>query len=164
MKKQQEMQPNAIYDRAREHFLGKFPDELPIEQAYLHIGIYLGWMIEHKLYSEEFLDEGEIQMYRFEKQQIGCTVLSEIWDGHLEPTMFNTEGSQFTEEYYLPGSYMEDYIGTLCKSYPTMYHVADTWDNYELMNHKITERFQAWKKAGKHTGGRSPMPQLLRCD
>lgn len=148
MESRNETQAAAIYDRAKEHFRGRFPDELPIEQAYLHIGIYLGWMIEQKLYSPEFLDEGEIQMYRFEKQQIGCTVLSEIWDGHLEPQMFNAEGGRFTEAYYLAGGYVEDYIGTLCKAYPTMYHVADTWENYALMNRKITERFAAWKSGG----------------
>lgn len=138
----------AIYDLAKEHFLGKFPEELPIEQAYLHIGIYLGWMIENQLYSESFLDEGEMQMYRFKNHQIGCTVLSEMWDGHLEPEMFNEEGRGFTETYYLSGIYVEDYLGALCQAYPTMYHVSDTWENYGLMKQKITQRFLAWKANG----------------
>ena len=36
----------TIYDNAKSHFLGNFPDSLPIEQAYVHIGMYLGWIID----------------------------------------------------------------------------------------------------------------------
>ncbi|MDJ1504629.1 hypothetical protein [Xanthocytophaga agilis] len=146
MKNQTNSQAATVYDQAKEHFLGKFPSELPIEQAYLHIGIYIGWMIENHLYSEFFLDESEIQMFRFQNRQISCTVLSEIWDGHLGPDMFNKEGNDFSEDYYLIGDYVDDYIATLCKSYPTMYHVEDSWENYDLMKKKIDERFQEWKK------------------
>ena len=143
---QQKAQAATVYDRAKEHFLGKFPEELPIEQAYLHIGMYLGWIIENGLYSEYFLDESEIQMYRFKHKQISCTVLSEVWDGQLSPNMFNEEGNAFTEDYYLVGDYVEDYIGELCKSYPTMYHVADEWENYATMKKKLDARYEAWKK------------------
>ena len=41
MEKKAEIQ-KTIYDNAKSHFLGNFPDSLPIEQAYVHIGIYLG--------------------------------------------------------------------------------------------------------------------------
>ncbi len=149
MGNQKKAQVATIYDQAREHFLGKFPDELPIEQAYLHIGIYMGWMIESNLYSDYFLDESEIQMFRFQRRQISCTVLSEVWDGHLGPEMFNDEGNAFCEDYYLVGDYVEDYINTLCTSYPTMYHVADTWQNYSLMKEKLNDRFLQWKNRKK---------------
>ena len=51
MEKKAEIQ-KTIYDNAKSHFLGNFPDSLPIEQAYVHIGMYLGWIIESDLYSE----------------------------------------------------------------------------------------------------------------
>jgi len=149
MTNQMSVQAATIYDQAKEHFLGKFPEDLPIEQAYLHIGMYMGWMIENELYSESFLDESEIQMFRFMRQEISCTVLSEIWDGHLGPEMFNDEGNAFSEHYYLAGNYVEDYITTLCKDYPTMYHVVDSWENYNSMRAKLNERFAAWKLKNK---------------
>ncbi len=151
MKGINKIQPSTVYDRAKVHFLGKFPEELPIEQAYLHIGIYMGWMIENRLYSEAFLEEAETQMYRFKRRQISCTVLSEMWDGHLGPEMFNEEGNLFSEDYYLVGDYVDDYIATLCKEYPTMYHVNDLWNNYETMKAKLTERFLSWKEAANRS-------------
>ena len=73
----------TIYDNAKTHFLGNFPESLPIEQAYVHIGMYLGWIIERDLYSEFFEEEAEIQIFRFKRREISCTILSEIWDGYL---------------------------------------------------------------------------------
>jgi hypothetical protein len=43
-----------VYDLAKDHFLGDFPPSLPIEKAYLHIGIYMGWIIENGMYSDFF--------------------------------------------------------------------------------------------------------------
>ena len=60
-----------IYDNAKNHFLGNFPASLPIEQAYVHIGIYLGWIIETGLYSEYFEDEASNQIFRFKFQEKG---------------------------------------------------------------------------------------------
>ena len=53
----------TIYDNAKNHFLGNFPEALPIEQAYVHIGMYLGWIIDNDMYSEYFEEESEIQIY-----------------------------------------------------------------------------------------------------
>ncbi len=58
----------TIYDNAKNHFLGNFPESLPIEQAYVHIGMFLGWMIDNELYSEYFEDESGAQIYRFKKK------------------------------------------------------------------------------------------------
>ena len=62
----------TIYDNAKTHFLGNFPDSLPIEQAYVHIGMYLGWIIESELYSEFFEEEAAIQIFRFKRKEISC--------------------------------------------------------------------------------------------
>jgi len=136
----------TIYDNAKTHFLGNFPESLPIEQAYIHIGIYLGWIIENKLYSEFFLDEAEVQMYRFKRREISPTILSELWDGYLGYELFSKEGNMFTYYYYGGGLYKKDYITILAKKLPSIYHVTDSWLNYERMAQKITDRYNEWKK------------------
>ena len=60
----------TIYDNAKTHFLGNFPENLPIEQAYVHIGMYLGWIIDNELYSDYFEDEAEVQIIRFKRREI----------------------------------------------------------------------------------------------
>ena len=136
----------TIYDSAKSHFLGNFPDNLPIEQAYVHIGMYLGWVIQNGLYSEYFEDEAEIQIFRFKRREISCTILSEIWDGYLGHELFNRQGNMFTYYYYGGGLYRNDYDELLVKQLPSIYHVNDSWENYDKMALRIDMRFQDWKK------------------
>jgi hypothetical protein len=140
-----EMQ-KTIYDNAKTHFLGNFPDNLPIEQAYVHIGMYLGWIIENDLYSEYFEDEAEIQIFRFKRREISCTILSEIWDGYLGHELFSKEGNMFTYYYYGGGLYKGDYDQTLVQQLPSIYHVDDSWENYGTMAKTISMRYNDWKK------------------
>jgi hypothetical protein len=136
----------TIYDNAKKHFLGNFPDNLPIEQAYVHIGMYLGWIIENDLYSEYFEDEAEIQIFRFKRREISCTILSEIWDGYLGHELFSKEGNMFTYYYYGGGLYKGDYDQTLVQQLPSIYHVDDSWENYETMAKLMSVRYNDWKK------------------
>jgi hypothetical protein len=136
----------SIYDNAKAHFLGNFPKSLPIEQAYVHIGIYLGWIIENSLYSEFFEEEASNQIFRFKRREISCTILSEIWDGYLGHELFDQTGNMFTYYYYAGGLYRRDYEEVLVESLPSLYHVQDTWENYEKMKARMDMRFQDWKK------------------
>jgi hypothetical protein len=138
---------NLIYDRAKHHFLGQFPSILPIEQAYIHIGMFLGWVLENSLYSEIFEDEEAHQVLRFKNREITCSILSAIWDGYLGDDLFNEEGNEFSVYYYQSGLYRKDYMAVLANNLPSMYHVEDSWENYEKMSAKITERYNEWKKS-----------------
>jgi len=135
-----------IYDNAKNHFLGNFPESLPIEQAYVHIGMYLGWIISKELYSEFFEDEADTQIYRFNRREMGATILSEIWDGYLGYELFSKEGNMFTYYYYGGGIYHKDYETLLAPELPSIYHVKDTWENFDKLSTKIDQRFADWKK------------------
>ncbi len=136
----------TIYDNAKTHFLGNFPENLPIEQAYVHIGIYLGWVIDNELYSDYFEDEAEVQILRFQRKEISCTILSELWDGYLGYELFSKQGNMFSYYYYGGGLYRRDYDDVLVKDLPSIYHVDDSWENFQLMKDRIDVRFADWKK------------------
>jgi hypothetical protein len=136
----------TIYDNAKNHFLGNFPEFLPIEQAYIHIGIYLGWTIEKRLCSPYFEEEAETEIFRFRRRELTCAMLSEIWDGYLGYELFSEEGNLFTYYYYGGGLYKRDYESLLCQTLPSIYHVKDTWENYDLMSIRISQRHKKWKK------------------
>lgn len=136
----------TFYDNAKTHFLGNFPDSLPIEQAYVHIGIYLGWVIESKLYSPFFEEEASNQIFRFKRREISCTILSEIWDGYLGHEFFDHQGNLFTYYYYGGGLYRRDYDEILVNDLPSLYHVQDTWDNYKKMQVRIDLRLEDWRR------------------
>lgn len=136
---------NLIYDRAKHHFLGDFPSILPIEQAYVHIGIFLGWMLDKGLYSEIFEEEEALQVIRFKEREITCSILSAIWDGYLGEDLFNEEGNAFSVYYYQSGMFHQDYKEILAGDLPSMYHVTDTWENYDAMSKKMDARLEEWK-------------------
>ncbi len=136
---------DKVYDLAKNHFLGDFPASLPIEKAYLHIGIYMGWIIDNKLYSEYFEDEASTEIFRFTRREIGCIILAEIWDGALSHKLFNDEANLFTFYYYAGGIFKKDYNEVLVKSHKTIYHVDDTWENYIVLKKRMNDRFEEWK-------------------
>ena len=134
-----------VYDKAKHHFLGNFPQILPIEQAYVHIGMYMGWVINQELYSEFFEDEASTEIIRFTRRELPCTILSEIWDGYLGNDLFNEEGNEFTRSYYQSGQYLEDYQEVLAKDLPSVYHVSDTWENFDRLSVRLNERLTEWR-------------------
>jgi hypothetical protein len=105
----------------------------------------MGWIIEHKLYSEYFEDEASTEIYRFSRREIGCIILAEIWNGALSHELFNEQANLFTFYYYAGGIFKKDYNEVLVKSHKTIYHVEDTWENFEKLSKRMTERFNEWK-------------------
>jgi hypothetical protein len=141
-----------IYDRAKNHFLGNFPTFLPIEQAYVHIGMFMGWMLEKGLYSIIFEEDEALQVIRFHEREISCSILSAMWDGYLGQDLFNQEGNDFSVWYYQSGLYKQDYEEVLAEGLPSMYHVEDTWDNYEKIATRISERYAEFTKITEKVG------------
>lgn len=144
MKQLMEIKQPFLYDHAEQHFLGTYPDLLPIEQAYVHIGMYMGWVIENDLYSGYFGLEGSTEIFRFRRREISCTILSEIWNGHLASEYLNRRGNSFTRFYYASGLYRQDYEEVLGRDLPSIYHVADTWPNYDKLKERINTRYTGW--------------------
>jgi hypothetical protein len=140
------VQQEKVYDLAKDHFMGNFPPSLPIEKAYLHIGTYLGWIVDHGLYSEFFEEEAATEIFRFRRREIAPTVLSEIWDGRLSHELFSQKGNLFTYYYYAGGIYKKDYARILADTTPSLYHVEDTWENYGKISQRISDRFADWEK------------------
>ena len=144
-----EIKQPFFYDDAQQHFLGKYPDVLPIEQAYVHIGMYLGWVIESDLYSGCFGQEASTEIFRFRRREISCTILSEIWNGYLASDYLSRRGNSFTRFYYASGLYRQDYEEVLGRALPSIYHVEDTWPNYEKLKERISTRYAGWIRLKK---------------
>jgi hypothetical protein len=59
----------------------------------------------------------------------------------------NNEGNAFAQEYYDSSAsmYLSDYEEALGEKAPTLYHVADTWENYDRLKLVLDRRFTDWK-------------------
>jgi hypothetical protein len=130
-----------VYDKADWHTEGDFPDDLPDDQANVHTGMFVGWLIDHDMILEEFWAAAE----RFKRKKSTGAQVYETWGGGLLSDMLTYEGNEFAREYY-EGAFADDYRELLVRDLPSFYHVADTWENYKIMKQRIEGRFQAWKK------------------
>jgi hypothetical protein len=138
-----------VYDKAKYHYDGDFPKGLPEKQAFVHTGMFIGWLIEQDMISADFLEETR----GFKDRKVTGANVYEAWDGCLASDELTAEGNRFAMDYFEfdRGKYLDDYEETLAKDLATIYHVADTWENYEAIRNKIDQRYEAWKKKNKLT-------------
>jgi hypothetical protein len=138
------------YDDASWHYGGDFPEDLPPEAGATHIGMFLAWALVRgfagSLHTEEFPDELESLKGR---RITPARFLIQACDEKLTNEEFNEEGNAFARHYYgeggRMGEYIEDYQEVLCSKTPTLYHVADTWENFDRLSPRIEQRYQEWK-------------------
>ncbi len=139
-----------VYDKAKYHYDGDFPDELEESQGFVHTGMFLGWVIERGLYDTAwFGPEMTSYITAFKKREISGAKLFEACDGVFLDTMLNVEGNAFAHHYFEfgRGKYLRDYAEILVvpNGLPTVYHVADSAQNYDRIKRQINKRYREWK-------------------
>ncbi|MBD2715906.1 hypothetical protein KBK19_12755 [Microvirga sp. STR05] len=140
-------------DKADWHYGGDFPEELPDENGATHIGMFIAWIIQQELEGEvHHEDEDGKQALEAVRQRTmtGRDFLQTQCDEKFWAEDLNDEGLAFAHYYYSDeegglGSYYEDYEQTLAADLPTIYHVEDTWNNYDRLKPVIDQRFAEWK-------------------
>ncbi|REK75111.1 hypothetical protein [Paenibacillus paeoniae] len=133
----------AVYDKAKYHYDNDFPKELSRDQAYVHSGFFLGWLIDRNLCSEEFLEDYEEEIKDFKARKLLSSQLFKKAAGVLASDMLNEVGNAFAESKY--DSYMSDYLYVLnLEEVESVYHVPDTWDNYELICDELDIVYEMW--------------------
>ena len=136
----------ANIDRADWHYGGNYPQGLPQENAGTHIGIYLAWIINRELGSKQLAKlGGETYQKVLRREATGRDLLLTELDEKFFPQLLNSEGGAFTREYYETNDFVNDYALVLGGNLESLYHVQDTWDNYDKMAVKLDERLAAWR-------------------
>jgi hypothetical protein len=138
-----------VYDKAKYHYGGNYPKDLPEEQAFVHTGMFLGWILDHGLYGFDFWqgEEGYIASFKT-REMTGARVYEYACDGVLLDEMLNAEGNAFARNYFdfERGEYLQDYEEVLVGDLASTYHVEDTWGNYEIIAQRISSRYVEWKR------------------
>ncbi len=142
----------TVYDKAEYHYDGDFPKGVPRKQAFVHTGMFVGWLIEHDMIAKDFLEETQ----GFKERKITGAQVYKAWDGTLTSDVLTDEGNAFARYYYncaegQDSPYFEDYEATIAKDLPSIYHAKDSWENYETIRKKIDERYESWKKKNPGT-------------
>ena len=142
------MAEQIVYDKAKYHYDGDFPADLEIEQGFVHTGMFLGWIIEHDLYSEWFGKELAGYVAACKAREMTGAKVFEACDGVFMEDMLSEEGNRFAQYYFdfERGKYLSDYGELLGQGLPTIYHVSDSWANYERLRARIDKRYGEWKR------------------
>jgi hypothetical protein len=139
-----------VFDKAKYHYSDEkeFPADLPMEQAFIHTGLYLGWIVERGLCSDQFVKASGDLIARFKSREVTGPEIYEHWDGCLIDYMLNPEGNAFSHDYFdfLRGQYLSDYDELLTAGLPSHFHVESSWANYDRIKSRIDERFAAWRQ------------------
>ena len=137
-----------VYDKAKYHYGGNYPKDLPKEQAFVHTGMFLGWLIDHVLCSEDFYRESHASVEAFKRREKTGTQIYVEWDGALVEDMLSEDGNAFARHYFdfQTGRYLKDYEVLVGAGLPSLYHVQDTWDNYQAIARRIDQRYAQWMR------------------
>jgi hypothetical protein len=138
-------------DRADWHSDGDFPAELPPENGGTHIGLFLAWIIHNNLQGELHEESREELEAVRARRMTGREFLFHSCDGKFWEDDLNVEGNEFAAAYYTgengqgSGEYISDYEELLTSGLPSMYHVEDTWANYDIIASVIDRRYANWR-------------------
>jgi hypothetical protein len=136
----------ANIDRADWHYGGNYPQELPPENAATHIGMYLAWVIHRDLGSNELKQHaGDTYGWVLTREVTGRELLLTKLDEKFFDGLLNPEGQAFTRSYYESNAYANDYDMVLGGDLPTLYHVADSWENFDKLVPVLDDRLAAWR-------------------
>lgn len=132
-------------DRVDWHSGNNYPQNLPLENAGTHIGMYLNWIIDSDLIGDFHIKESNEGISKVKSKVIsGREFLFDYCDGKFWTEELNDIGIKFTEDYYSSDQYFDDYANTLANNLESVYHVDNNWDNYAHLKTVLDNRFKKW--------------------
>ncbi len=133
------------YDDASWHHGGDFPSELSYEHACVHIGMFMGWLVDRELQGALLVQEFKDVLDRFRRRELTpVELLHACCDDKLISGDLSDEGNAFATAYY-DSMYIDDYDELLAEELPTLYHVENSWSNYDRLKKRIDQRYAHWK-------------------
>jgi hypothetical protein len=137
------------YDDASWHSGDDFPKDLPADAGATHTGMFLAWALLSGLAGEIHASELPEDLERLRSRSVtpGQFFL-DVCDGKLTDEDLNDEGNGFAQAYFdlERGSYLEDYDRVLVRELASQYHVADSWENFDLLRPVLDKRLDEWRR------------------
>ncbi|MEC0207408.1 hypothetical protein P4H70_00470 [Paenibacillus ehimensis] len=139
-----------VFDKAKWHYEGDFPQQLDVFQAYVPTGMFVAWVIKNDLSSKRSRKEDAPAIELVKRDEMtGAQFFRENWDGVLTSKELSDEADAFAREYLNIHNDVytaTDFAEILAAGLPTIYHVEDTIENYRIIEPVISERYRVWKQ------------------
>lgn len=150
------------FDRMDWHYGGDYPNDLPNQNGGTHIGMFLAWAFARGLTGEMHLAESSDALKQLQARQItGRDFLISQCDEKFWDEDLNAQGCAFAKDYYDGESsfsaqyvdYLQDYCDVFNQDaaehgfeYASLYHIEDTWENFDKLKPILDERFDQWQR------------------
>jgi hypothetical protein len=137
---------DGTYDRAEYHKQAVSDEELDADQAFVHTGMFVGWLVDEKLLSEAFMAGVGPACEQFVARELTGPALYKLWKGELREDMLGDVANAFARDYFdfKTGLYLEDYAELLAPNGATLLAVEDNWQHYETLSQRLGERYREW--------------------
>jgi hypothetical protein len=136
------------YDDASWHSGGDFPADLAPEAGATHTGMFVAWALLSGLGGELHVVEFPKELERLKRREVapGRFFLMAC-DGKFTNENLSDEGNRFAQDYFdsSNGKYLSDYERILADNLPSLYHVPDTWQSFDLIRPVLDDRLAAWR-------------------
>jgi hypothetical protein len=133
------------YDDWDWHTGGEFPADRDPDQAFVHIGMYLTWIIRHDMLDSSLVAAQTLRDVK--NGRVLGTELRDDVDGQLVSDMLSADGQAFTDGYYA-SHYLADWDQTFGDTAGD-YSVPDTWATYGAIEPVIDQAYAGWVAAGR---------------
>jgi hypothetical protein len=151
----------GVYDDWRWHTDGAFPAGRSPTQGYVHIGVFVAWLVRHGMADRERIAQlgGAADITGLMDHDGLPTSLRESTGGRLSADLLTAEGRGFTSAYYAPEyGYPRDWQRTFGRR-ADRYDVPDSWESYDRVAPTIDKRYSEWVQNGRPE--LMPLPGLL---
>ena len=122
--------------------------DLPDERGATHTGMFVAWALLSGLGGEIHISDFPEGIPSLTARELtpGAFFLRSC-DGKFTNEDLNGEGNAFAAAYFdfSKGQYLHDYETTLASNLPSLYHVADTWENFDKIRPILDRRLREWR-------------------
>ncbi|MEM8834461.1 MAG: hypothetical protein AAGD00_01450 [Planctomycetota bacterium] len=106
------------YDDASWHYQGDCPEDLPEDNAFIHIGVFLCWCIHGDLLSDEYRLDYPDEIEEARARAVTPSHAIKVADGQLVSDMLSDVGSSFARWYYKDESDQDQEVPKYLSEFP----------------------------------------------
>ena len=128
----------SVYDDAKWHSGGDFPEDLPPSAGATHIGMFLAWAMSREMVSEKHMGNPV-------PEKPGQYLLQRC-EGMLRFEDLCGIGNEFAWNYYSVRNKYVDDLQEIARGLPTAYHLCDDLSTLQKVSLACDRRFKAWRR------------------
>ncbi len=130
------------YDDLKWHINDEYPSDVPQENALIHSGMFMGWVLDNELESDMLRKNFSQEIQDFRNRKItGAKFLELCCDSKLTSDDLSKKANVFAEYYYATDDYIDDYVDISDDNNETIFHEPNTWEKYNQVYEIIQQRY-----------------------